>query len=162
MFYRFDIDRWIIQLLPPVLRKNSIYAFLRCLLYPVKQLQAAFLTYKLGVDRQLAYNAFNNYLERFLNGLFFFPDKAIYITDEQEASAYLALASETYGPVYMSYQSESPSTAIDMSSIDPSLITGYFIVHVPAALSEADIATVTSWVNYYKMAGIDFKVEVYE
>ena len=162
MFYHFDIDRWIIHLLPPILRKNSIYAFLRCLLYPVKQLHAAFLTYKIGVDRQLAYNAFQNYLERFLNGLFFFEYKAIYITDERDASAYLAYASETYGPVYMSYQSESPATSLDLTSIDPSLITGFFIVHVPAALSQADIATVTNWVNYYKMAGIDFIVEVYE
>ena len=162
MFYHFDIDRWIVQFLPPVLRKKSIYSFLRCLLYPLKQLHAAFLTYKLGVDRQLAYNAFQNYLERFLNGLFFFESNVIYLTDEQEASAYLAFASEAYGPVYMSYQTEFPSTAIDMSSIEPSLITGYFVVHVPAALSPSDIATITAWVNYYKMAGIDFKVETYE
>ena len=162
MFYHFDVDKWIIHLLPPILRKNSMYSFLRCLLYPVKQLQAAFLAYKTSVDQQLTYNAFQNYLERFLNGLFFFEYKAIYITDEQEEGTYLAYASESYGPVYMSYQSETPATALMLGSTDPSLIAGRFVVHVPAALSQADVATVTSWVNYYKMAGIVFIVEVYE
>lgn len=162
MFYRFDIDRWIIQLLPPVLRKNSIYAFLRCLLYPVKQLQAAFLTYKLGVDRQLAYNAFNNYLERFLNGLFFFEGRIIYISEVKTEVAYLAYQNETADAVFLSYVTEIPAYSLNLNSVEPSQITGVFVVHVPAALSEADIATVTSWVNYYKMAGTQFTIETYE
>lgn len=162
MFYHFDVDKWIIHLLPPVLRKASIYAFLRCMLYPVKQLQSAFLAYKEGIDRQLTYNAFNDYLERFLNGIFFFEYKAIYITDVEYDRAYLALASEAVSPVYMSFQSEDPALALELSSLDPSAITGRFVVHVPAALSQADIATVTNWVNYYKMAGTEFTVEVYE
>lgn len=161
MFYLFDINKWIIHLLPPVLRKSSIYAFLRCMLYPLKQLQAAFLAYKTGVDRQLTYNAFNNSLTRFLNGLFFFEYDAIYITDEVYDRAYLSFASEAIDPVYMSYQEESPSTALELGSLAPADITGGFIVHVPAALSEADIATVTNWVNYYKMAGTTFKIEIY-
>ena len=162
MFYHFDIDKWIIHLLPPVLRKASIYAFLRCMLYPVKQLQDAFLTYKTGVDRQLTYNAFQNSLERFLNGLFFFEYKAIYITDVEYDRAYLSLESEAVSPVYMSFQDASPATALNMSSLAPSAVTGTFVVHVPAALSQADIATVTNWVNYYKMAGTEFSIDVYE
>lgn len=162
MFYHFDSDKWIIHLLPPVLRKTSIYAFLRCMLYPVKQLQGAFLAYKNGVDRSLTYNAFNDYLERFLNGLFFFEYKAIYITDVEYDWTALSYQSEAVNPVYMSFQDESPATALELSSMDPSAITGSFVVHVPAALSQADIATITNWVNYYKMAGTVFTVEVYE
>lgn len=162
MFYHFDVDKWIIHLLPPALRKASIYAFLRCMLFPLKQLQQAFLAYKVQVDRTLAYNAFNDYLERFLNGLFFFEYKAIYITDVEYDRAYLALESEAVSPVYMSFQNETPAEALELSSLDPSAITGAFVVHVPAALSQADIATVTNWVNYYKMAGTEFSVEVYE
>lgn len=162
MFYHFDVDKWIIHLLPPVLRKASIYAFLRTMLYPVKQLQEAFLAYKTGVDRKLTYNAFQNSLERFLNGLFFFEYKAIYITDVEYDRAFLSFQSEAVDPVYMSFQSESPATAIELSSLNPSAITGNFVVHVPAALSQADIATVRNWVEYYKMAGTEFIVEVYE
>lgn len=162
MFYHFDVDKWIIHLLPPALRKASIYAFLRCMLYPVKQLQQAFLAYKESIDRQLTYNAFNDYLERFLNGLFFFEYKAIYITDVEYTRASLSFESEAVNPVYMSFQDETPATALELSSLEPSAITGAFVVHVPAALSEADIATVRNWVNYYKMAGTTFTIEVYE
>ena len=162
MFYHFDIDKWIIHLLPPVLRKASIYAFLRCMLYPVKQLQAVFLTYKQGVDRQLTFNAFKDYLERFLNGLFFFEYNAIYITDSELAAASLSFESESEQPVYMSFINEDPSTALMLSSIDPDKMSGAFVVHVPAALSAADRATVANWVNYYKMAGTQFTLEIYE
>jgi len=162
MFYHFDIDKWIIHLLPPVLRRSAIYAFLRVLLYPLKQLQSAFLAYRAQVDRQLTYNSFKDYLERFLNGLFFFEYKAIYITDVEIDAAALSFQSEAVNPVYMTFINETPAVALQLSSTDPSLISGKFTVHVPAALTEADIATVTSWVNYYKMAGTQFTVEVYE
>lgn len=162
MFYHFDVDKWIIHLLPPSLRMASIYAFLRSMLYPIKQLQAAFLAYKTGVDRKLTYNAFQDYLERFLNGLFFFEYKAIYITDVEADKAYMCLESESADPAYMSFQDETPEEPLMLSSLDPSLVSGRFIVHVPAALSLADIATVRSWVNYYKMAGTEFSIEVYE
>lgn len=162
MFYLFDVERWIIHLLPPVLRKASIYAFLRCLLYPVKQLQEAFTTYKTAVERQLTYNAFNDYLERFLNGLFFFEGRAIYITDVEDDWAALSYQSEAVEPVYMSFQNESPATPLQLSSLNPNELTGEFVVHVPAALSQADIATVQNWVNYYKMAGTIFSIETYE
>lgn len=162
MFYLFDVERWIIHLLPPVLRKASIYAFLRCLLYPVKQLQEAFTTYRTSVERQLTYNAFNDYLERFLNGLFFFEGRAIYITDVEYDWAALSYQSEAVDPVYMSFQNESPATPLQLSSINPNELTGEFVVHVPATLSQADIATVQNWVNYYKMAGTVFSIEVYE
>lgn len=162
MFYHFDVDKWIIHLLPPVLRKASIYAFLRTMLYPVKQLQAAFLAYKTGVDRQLTYNAFQNSLERFLNGLFFFEYDAIYITDVEREVTSLAFQSESVDPVYVSFEDEDTAAALQLSSLDPDDITGKFVVHVPAALSEADKATVINWVNYYKMAGTEFTIEVYE
>ena len=162
MFYQFDVDKWIIHLLPPVLRKVSIFAFLRCLLYPIKQLHTAFLAYKNGVDRKLAYNAFNDYLERFLNTLFFFETKVIYITDVEYDWATITFQSEPFSPAYMSFQNETPATPLILSSVEPEARNGAFVVHVPSAFSQADIATVTNWVNFYKMAGTEFTVEVYE
>lgn len=162
MFFLFDVDKWIIHQLPPILRRSGIYAFLRTMLYPLKQLQTAFLNYRSQVNRQLTYNAFQDYLERFLNGLFFFEGRVIYITDVETDVAYLAYASESAEDVYMSFVNEDPSYPLNLSSVDPSQITGQFVVHVPAALTEADVATVTNWVNYYKMAGTQFTIEVYE
>lgn len=162
MFYHFDVNKFILHLLPPVLRKASIYAFLRAMLYPVKQLHATFLAYKLTVDRQLTYNSFQNYLERFLNGVFYFDYKAIYITDVELDWADLSYQAEAVSPDYMSFKDETPASALELSSLNPSTITGRFIVHVPAALSSADVASIRNWVNYYKMAGTVFTIEVYE
>lgn len=162
MFFLFDVDKWIIHQLPPVLRRSGIYAFLRTLLYPLKQLQTAFLNYRSQVNRQLTYNAFQDYLERFLNGLFFFEGRVIYVTDVETEVVYLAYASESAEDVYMSFVNETTAYPLNLSSVDPSQITGQFVVHVPAALTEADVATVTNWVNYYKMAGTQFTIEVYE
>lgn len=162
MFFLFDVDKWIIHQLPPILRRSGIYAFLRTMLYPLKQLQTAFLNYRSQVNRQLTYNAFQDYLERFLNGLFFFEGRVIYITDVETEVVYLAYASESAEDVYMSFVNETPAYPLNLSSVDPSQITGQFVVHVPAALTEADVATVTNWVNYYKMAGTQFTIEVYE
>lgn len=162
MFYHFDVNKLIIQLLPPAIRKLSIYSFLQAMLYPVKQLHSAFLAYKLSVDRQLTYNSFQNYLERFLNGVFYFDYKAIYITDEEVSWTDLAYQYEGVTLDYMSFQNETPATALELSSMNPAIISGQFVVHVPAALSQADIATVRNWVNYYKIAGTEFSIEVYE
>ena len=162
MFYHFDVNKFILHLLPPVLRKASIYAFLRAMLYPVKQLHATFLAYKLTVDRQLTYNSFQNYLERFLNGVFYFDYKAIYITDVEVSGTTLAYQNESVPPVYMSYISEGPSVELPLSSLPPDVYYGEFIIHVPSVLSEADIASIRNWANYYKYAGTTFRIEVYE
>ena len=161
MFFQFDVNKLIIQLLPPPIRKLSIYSFLQAMLYPVKQLHATFAAYKLTVDRKLTYNSFQNYLERFLNGIFYFDYKAIYITDEENSWTDLAYQYEGASPDYMSFQNEIPSSALELSSMNPDNTFGRFIVHVPAALSQADIATVRNWVNYYKIAGTEFSIEIY-
>ena len=162
MFYRFDIDKWVIHMMPPVLRKKSMYAFLRVLVFPIKQLVSAFLTYKDSIDKQLTYNSFTNYLERFLNGLFFFDDGVIYITEERfEGQVFLSFANEQADPVYVSMRSEDPASPLWLSSISPDLIYGTFIVHVPSVLSEADRSIIFNWVNYYRMAGTEFSIEVY-
>lgn len=162
MFYHFDVDKWIIHVLPPVLRKNAIYSFLKVFLYPLKQLQESFLTYITGVNTRLRYNSVTASLERFLNGLFFFEYNAIYITDDYNKQVYLAYSSESQPPVYMAFQYETSADPVYLSSVEPVNVFGAFIVHVPAALSEADRATVYNWVNYYKFAGTDFSIEVYE
>jgi len=162
MFYQFDVDKWAIHLLPPALRKTGIYAFLKVMLYPIKQLSATFMAYRSMVDRQLTYNAFTNYLERFLNGLFFFDDGVIFITEKQSERVYLSFENEQADAVYMSYQNETPASPMWLSLADPDTVSGSFIVNVPSILTEADKAAVYNWVNYYKMAGTEFSIEVYE
>ena len=162
MFYHFDVDRWIIHQLPPILRRSAIYAFLRVLLYPLKQLAETFHAYKELVDRQLSFNGFSDMMQRFLNDLFYYPDGTIYITDVVDQVVALSFIEEGFDPVYMSFDDETPAASFVLASWPPAQTVGQFVVHVPETMSEADIATIRQWVEYYKFAGTMFTIETYE
>lgn len=162
MFYHFDVDRWIIHQLPPILRRTAIYAFLRVFMYPLKQLAETFYAYKLMVDRQLSFNGFADMMQRFLNDLFYYPDGTIYITDIVEPVLSLSFIGEGYEPVYMSFDDEEDPASFVLASWPTDDTIGQFVVHVPESMSEADIATVRQWVDYYKFAGTLFTIETYE
>ena len=161
MFYRFDVDRWIIHQLPPVLRSKTVYSFLRAFLYPLKQLMQAFTAYREATMRQLSYNAFEIYLQKWLNDLFFYEYNDIFITDEVLPIPALSYQSEGEYPVYMTAVDEDPAVALQLYSSPPDDKIGAFVVHVPAVMTSADIAVVEQWVNYYKFAGTQFRVQQY-
>ena len=161
MFYQFDLDRWLIHQLPPVLRNSVVYAFLRTFVYPVKQLLATFTAYREAATRQLSFNAFTIYLQRWLNDVFFYERNEIYITDEIYQPVALSYVSEGEDPVYMTYEDEDPAVALGLYSSPPDDKIGAFVVHVPAAMTPADIAVVEEWVNYYRFAGTQFRIEQY-
>ena len=161
MFYLFDVDRWIIHQLPPILRRSSIYAFLRVLLYPLKQMAETFRAYKELVDRKLSFNGFADMMQRFLNDLFFYPDGTIYITDVVDPVVALSFIEEGFDPVYMSFDDETTVASFVLASWPPGETVGQFVVHVPETMSAADIATIRQWVEYYKFAGTMFTIETY-
>ena len=119
MFYHFDVDRWIIHQLPPILRRTSIYAFLRVLLYPIKQMAETFRAYKELVDRKLSFNGFADMMQRFLNDLFYYPDGTIYITDVIDPVLSLSFIDEGFEPVHMSFDDESPAASFILASWAP-------------------------------------------
>ena len=114
------------------------------------------------VDRQLSFNGFADMMQRFLNDLFYFPDGTIYITDIVEPVLTLSFIAEGYDPVYMSFDDETDPASFVLASSPPGETVGEFVVHVPETLSEADIATIRQWVEYYKFAGTMFTIETYE
>lgn len=163
MFYLFDVDRWIIQQLPPILRRPAVYAFLRALLLPARELIQLFTGFRESVNRQLSFNAFEIYLEKWLNDVLAYnPPDLVYITDVVLPVTQISLQSEGNPAVYMSNSDEDPATPLELYSTPPDMIIGEFIVHVPSGISESDIALVRQWVDYYKFAGTQYRIEVYE
>ena len=162
MFFRFDTDRWIIDQLPPVLRRKAVYAFLRAMLLPVAQLAQAFTAFRDAALRRLSTNAFVVYLEKWLNDVFFYPSGTIYITDEEISYAALAFQSEGGDTVYMTFADENPLVPLDLYSFHPDTRLSRFVVHVPATMTAADLSTVSQWVEYYKFAGTQYRIETYE
>ena len=161
MFFRFDTDRWIIDQLPPVLRRKAVYAFLRAMLLPVAQLAQAFTAFRDAALRRLSTNAFVVYLEKWLNDVFFYPSGTIYITEEELSYVELSFQSEGEDPVYMAFVGELPPTNFDLYSFSPDSRLGRFVVPVPASMRAADISIVSQWVEYYKYAGTQYKIEIY-
>ena len=161
MSYRFDVDRWIIHQLPPILRRPVIYAFLKALLAPIKQLQQIFQEWRISATRQIRSNAFTATLERRLNEVFFYTGGEIYITDEEYGRFTLAFEDEDFPAVYVSNQGEDPESPAILESFQPDDLIGRFIVHVPSTMTAQDLALVARWVNYYKMAGTEYTIEYY-
>ncbi len=159
MFYNFDVIKWVRQQLPPMLRRDGLFALLQCLVWPLGYIYNLFALYIKGVRQQLSYNAFTIYLERFLNGLFGL-DHGIYIIDYRiELTTYLAKHSEQMQPDYFSRYSET----VDIVYISNSdMLAGGFNIMIPASLATEDnIALIKKWVNYYKFAGTTFTIKQY-
>ena len=87
---------------------------------------------------------------------------ALPISDIVEPVLSLSFIGEGYEPVYMSFSDETDPASFVLASWPPGETVGEFVVHVPESMSEADIATVRQWVDYYKFAGTLFTIETYE
>lgn len=159
MFYSFDIVKWVRSLLPPILRRNVVLAFVQSLIWPMVYVYELFSLYTQDIRQQLSYNAFTIYLEKFLNGLFGL-DHEIYIEDyREEPTIYLAREAEKVQPDYFSRASES-ADPVYVSNSD--LLIGGFYVMVPSSVAtEENIALITRWVNYYRFAGTTFSIKKY-
>ena len=160
MFYRFDITKWILMLVPPVLRRSLLVALLQALLTPVRNLNERFYELKTGVDRQLASNAFTIYLERYLNGLFYLSDE-IYITDAiNNDHIYFSKSSEIADLNYIGY--DDAQGTLYLPSLLPMQIRGDFVINIPEFLDKDEYRSViTKWTDYFKYAGTQYIIRTY-
>ena len=63
--------------------------------------------------------------------------------------------------VYLGFDNEI--TEVYLSANDPSVLSGGFVVYVPSGLATEDnLRTIRKWVEYYKMAGTEYKIVAYE
>ena len=160
MFYRFDITKWILVILPPALRRPLLFSLLNAMLIPVKAIYENFMSYKTSIDRQLASNACTIYLERYLNDLFYLSGD-IYITDYiDEDKVYMAFADELADPVYVGTVNEPEM--LYLSSESPDGFLGGFIVNIPEFLNKPEYITlIDKWVTFFKYAGTKHIIQTY-
>lgn len=163
MFKNFNIQAFCLKLLPPILRKDRILAFLRVLLSPLESILARFRNVVVDTDVRLSHNSFTIYLEKFLNDLLDATERRIYIADIiDDFSVYLSMKDEP--AIYedsMTLKAEDLDTLI-VPSGRPDRLTGRFGVYIPKALdSESNRRLIRQWVDYYKMAGTNYSIETY-
>jgi hypothetical protein len=163
MFKNFNIQAFCLKLLPPILRKDRIRAFLRVLLSPLESILARFRNVVVDTDVRLSHNSFTIYLEKFLNDLLDATERRIYIADIiDDFSVHLSMKDEA--AIYedsMTLKAEDLDTLI-VPSEKPDRLTGRFGVYIPKELdSEINRRLIKQWVDYYKMAGTNYSIETY-
>lgn len=158
MYSQFDVDRFAVHQMPPLLRKKGIYALLRCLLIGIKSVCNSFFSYRDSATLKVNHNSSTVSLEHFLNSLFVAGSK-ITITDYKDPKVYLWNEGESEEDVYMGYQDENVN--FYLNSVDPSKVSGGFEVNVPRKLvSGQNIKTIQKWVDYYKPAGTAYTIKL--
>lgn len=158
MLYNFDVNRWIVSMIPAIMRKKALYALLKALLYPLQFICLAFETLRNSTLLKLSYNAFAVYLEKFLNDLL--KTEGIVIEDYVlEMTLYLSHKEENYPVDYISLKAEKlPSVYV---SNDNRLVGGFY-VKVPETVATPEvIATIRKWVEFYKYAGTRYEIIIY-
>lgn len=162
MWKNFNLYAFAVKILPPILRKDVLKAFLWALLKPLDDIIDAFNALVRDSDRRLSHNSFTVYLENFLNDLLNAHSR-IYIADRiDDWSVYLSRREELMDYDVMTKKSEELPTIV-LPSERPGKLRGLFVVYIPAALdSEENRRLITRWVNYYKYAGTTYTIETYE
>ena len=161
MYWRFDAEKFALDQLPPLFRTKGIYALIKCLLAGVSWISRQFASYRSDVARRLAGNGFAANLERYLCDQLGVPAGSVYIRDKETGRVYLHFIDELADNVYVGYADEGD--VFYLSSEDPGQLIGEFVVMVPAEIaSDANLAVIRKWVEYYRYAGTAYTIEIYE
>jgi hypothetical protein len=145
MKFEVDFRKWLLWMLPAVLRKPRLIAFIRALTLPMVRLHAALLVFR-GIANESArvtgqVCVLRNYLNRRFD-----PDGRIEIRDDAaRANTYIYKVSENR-PLYLSAHLSSAGGAD-------------FVVLIPAALSAQESA-IRREVNRFKLITKKFRIEL--
>ena len=122
MWYRFNIDRFVEQMLPPWFRSDVIKAIIGVLLAPLKWILEQFGNYKSQTEDRLNINGHVLPLEMALNKACFTDGiwlesvnerKSTYLYHESEGQTppHLYKEEEDGAPLYIYYEGEAPTDA---------------------------------------------------
>lgn len=147
-------------LLPSILRRPVIYALFKCLLQPLRTISERYDEYISKVNLQIISRSGTIEMEAWLNSIFYLPEGTIYILDSSDAQNFLYLKGEGYATNYWHTKvEESPQY---LNSIVNEVFGG-FIVFIPETLSDEDnLKIIRKWVDYYRIAGTNYKIQTYE
>ena len=71
MWYQFDIFKFAVQLVPPILRCKILIVFLDVITLPLRYIYNNFLSHREIVNKRLNITAGVQYIEKALNDVFF-------------------------------------------------------------------------------------------
>lgn len=160
MWYNVDVYKLGLQLLPPLLRKRVLFAFLCALLSPFRMLAELFGTFRRSSLSRLNVNGQVIYIEKALNEAFELKDREIYLSDTDDlmgSGSVLYPKPEGSAMVFGSDESE----ILYIPEGGDGKADGDYIVNVPSFL-EAELESIKTIVEYNKPAGRRYVIKVYE
>lgn len=156
MSLRFDVNKWLLHCLPPILRRQVIYALFSCCIQPIKNIYARYADYVSLVNAKVAARSYAGALAAWLNSVFYLPDNTIYIEDSISDTHYLFYRNETPDAKYLFTQAEGNAPYLNFQTQE--LFKGFYI-HIPATLNTPEnLLIIEQWVGYYKIAGVKYKI----
>ncbi len=173
MWYKIDVLRLALQLLPPILRSTLLTALLKVLVLPIVYIYEQFMQIKNNADERLRNTANVVSLERILNAAFHLSGRQIYIeTAEVVNVVYMHLKDEQQKAKAVYKKEEGREYVIYAKG--ESVMGVNFIVYVPTFLctsteNRADdkfdwthLRVITGLLAIYKPAGRTFSIKLYD
>jgi hypothetical protein len=157
--YRFTLGSLVAGLLPVLLRKPRMLAYLNALVAPVATLYVDFLAYEASTRLELSFNGQTLAFERALNVRFdpVFRRIRIINSDAQTESTYDNFIREGQPWQYMTFKREGPPWLYDYGFAELQNQVG-FVVRVPQSLAPKEPAIIAR-VRQLKLAMIKFRIQ---
>ncbi|WHT39963.1 hypothetical protein QNH98_04715 [Myroides sp. mNGS23_01] len=153
MWYNIDFKKLILLMLPISLRKVGLIAWLEAMIEPIRQIQYDFVQKRQETLYNLQHNGQVCFLRKILNDIFDIERRRIKIIDGNQ-----------YDRFYIYTKGEQKTKYLGVFYLHQRLDyrgTSDFIIQVPSSL-QYDSYQLNAIVNYFKLAGMQYKIENYE
>ncbi len=159
MNYNFNIQNFVSNALPYILRKPKILAFVKCLFLPFQNTIYQLLIYIETTRYNLKITGQTIVLQNFLNDKMDFIQRRIIIEHpiiaenyiwkkiENQSSDFVPFKNEPYNTFFVKYKNENEIGILD------------FMVKIPADIS-LQIPKIKALVEAYKLAGKTYQIQI--
>lgn len=171
MWYKIDMTKLVVQLLPPILRSKFLTALMKVLITPFAFIYDRMLKHRDNVSERLDITANVIYLEKVMNDTFFLKENQIYIETQEEDLASYWYFKHNEAPY--KYLQKGTKEGIYMKCKEEGSYKVSFIVYVPTFLCTSldqavdkykgkNLTRIKELLSFYKPAGRTCSIILYD
>lgn len=156
----FDIDEFVLQYIPPFLRKAKLVAFLRSLVAPLVSFRYTLVTaiYP-DLERRARYSSQVIVFEKLLNYEFQYLNHEITIDSDPDTDHVYTHGVIENNPLYLSNSSEN--SPVYLKNHPEYQSPWDFTVRVPQHLFNTELPRLKAIINKYKLIGTNYRIITY-
>lgn len=156
MWFKIDINRLILMLVPGMLLREKHHQWLKALLYPLVTLHDGFQSFRLLTNRELRYNGQVIILENLLNDMFDTSDRRIVVQTSPSSGSQVYLPhvyEDDITPSYLQSKSQGEPVYIYHSDEDSFMVYDFMVIVPDGILTAQQESLLKSVTNKYKLDG---------